>query len=171
MHDQIREAIFQTWLEESRKIFDCLDHFDHNSIRYQVSICNGLIASSIAFDSIVNDKFLGRTSGQQRSDFGSAFGDILTNGSTEQALIDAINKLKRETDRAPIIHMADSRQRAVMITDVRSLHNIMDVIYRVRSNLVHGGKELYDQRNINLIDSSFQALYLILKQVGRHSRF
>ncbi len=56
---------------------------------------------------------------------------------------------------------------SIKIDDKNSLSDIIKVIYRVRSNLVHGNKTLNSRRNSLLIINSFHLMYDILYHILR----
>ena len=50
------------------------------------------------------------------------------------------------------------------ISDVKNLKEVLKIIYRVRNNLFHGGKNMEESNDINLVLASSKTLYYILEK-------
>lgn len=59
----------------------------------------------------------------------------------------------------------NSRKQPIGIKNKNELKEIIDVIYRIRCNLEHGGKLMDENRNILLVENGFYVLYEILENV------
>jgi len=59
----------------------------------------------------------------------------------------------------------NSNRNSVIIKNKNSLREVIDVIYRIRCNLDHGGKQMSEDRNISLVENSFYLLYEIMEKV------
>ena len=55
----------------------------------------------------------------------------------------------------------------IKINNKDNLSEIIEVIYRVRSNMIHGNKTLNSERNKILIINSFHLIYNILDHILR----
>jgi hypothetical protein len=56
---------------------------------------------------------------------------------------------------------------AIKITSGRDLNQVLDVIYRARNNLFHGGKDMNEEKDMNLVTYASVALYYILEKFLR----
>lgn len=85
----------------------------------------------------------------------------------QKSCINWINALYDELDTQPLTDMTPppKTRKPIKINDKESLSDIIEVVYRVRSNLVHGNKSLNSQRNQILIINSFHLIYTILDYV------
>ncbi len=59
----------------------------------------------------------------------------------------------------------DSKRHPVAIKDKNNLKEFVDVIYRIRCNLEHGGKQMSEDRNIFLVESGFYLLFELLEKI------
>lgn len=59
----------------------------------------------------------------------------------------------------------DSKRPEVSIKDKDVLKEVVDVIYRIRCNLEHGGKQMTEDKNILLVENGFYLLYEILEKI------
>ena len=64
-------------------------------------------------------------------------------------------------------HLTDS---TIKIEDARNLKQVLNVIYRVRNNLFHGGKNMNEERDMNLVLYCSKVLYYILEKILREER-
>ena len=78
-----------------------------------------------------------------------------------------INILFEELKNKPLIDMTPQpRTRPpIKINDKNNLHEIIEVIYRIRSNIIHGNKTLSSERNKKLIINSFHLINNILEHI------
>ncbi len=166
--DDFREEIVRTWF---RRAEEHLQGTKNGLGQYQsdprMFYSDGLIFCSITYEALLVGKFGEphvRDNQQALSrEFGKAGWATTLSGDAN----DAIQELWEESNRKPVEHMADQNQPAYRISDTDNLGDVLKVIYRVRSNLFHGGKELSSERNQRLIQSSCRALYGILGWVLR----
>ena len=52
----------------------------------------------------------------------------------------------------------------IKIKDGKKLREVFEVVYRVRNNLFHGGKDMNDEKDMNLVLHSSKVLYYILEK-------
>ena len=68
--------------------------------------------------------------------------------------------------RYEIIDMTPhSKRKPVTISNKDNLKEVIDVIYRIRCNLEHGGKQMTEDKNIILVENGFYLLYEILEKI------
>lgn len=58
-------------------------------------------------------------------------------------------------------HLTDP---TIRITDEKNLRKVFEVVYRVRNNLFHGGKDMNEEKDMNLVRYSSVVLYYILEK-------
>ncbi len=82
---------------------------------------------------------------------------------------DWIDSLFEELKDHQLIDMTPppKRRDPIKINDKDNLSELIEVIYRVRSNIVHGNKTLSSVRNQTLIINSFHLIYSILDHILR----
>jgi len=135
-----------------------------------------LIFCCIAYEAYAFGKFQKAQMSENRRElsqkFHSSFEQFVQNRPPKD-FKGALNNLKMEIDKELLDDMTPSSTRPSLdLPDKADLDRILEIIYRVRSNLLHGGKEVDQnmQRNMTLIKSSFILLYhimnLIMKQEG-----
>ncbi len=52
----------------------------------------------------------------------------------------------------------------IRIQDSKNLGQVLDVIYRIRNNLFHGGKDMNEEKDMNLVVYASKVLYYILEK-------
>ena len=134
----------------------------------------GLVEASVAVEALSNEVAIaerinnGRglriNDGDKRSAFCSRYQTLyVTNIKVFQTHVQA---LKKELNRDSLHSMDMSRLRPHLeIADETNLREVIEVAYRVRSNLVHGSKSLSSDRNRVLIGNSFKFLYLLMEVI------
>ena len=86
---------------------------------------------------------------------------------------DWLKALKKELDNnGDLIDMTPppKTRPSIRINNQDSLYEIVEIIYRVRSNMVHGNKTLNSERNQILIINSFHLAYNILNHILREEK-
>ncbi|HVY01451.1 MAG TPA: hypothetical protein VHA12_01670 [Candidatus Nanoarchaeia archaeon] len=102
----------------------------------------------------------------KRNFFSSSYqGFFITFNESCKAWID---KLYEELQNQDLIDTTPRTKRpSIKINNKDNLSEIIEVIYRVRSNMVHGNKTLSSYRNQVLIINSFHLAYSILDHIFR----
>ncbi len=128
----------------------------------------GLVSVMVPFEAMIG--LMSPTESRiwkQREFFCSTYQDLfLTFKDSCNVWIEALFK---ELENQPLIDMtpAPKTRPSIRINDKSNLLEIIEVLYRVRSNLVHGNKTLNSSRNIVLIINSFHLMYNILDHIFR----
>jgi len=167
--DEFRKQIVKSWVnradERYRSSFPGFDvGFFH---------AENLIFCSIAYEAYAFGKFQKSRMSQNRSDlsiqFQSSF-EQLIESSPPDDLINSLNDLKSEINRSPLEDMTPNSNRIPLdLPDKKDLDRVLEIIYRVRSNLLHGGKDVDPtiNRNMILVRSSFIILYHVMNMIIR----
>ena len=66
--------------------------------------------------------------------------------------------------------MSGVSTREFKLDKPNELENILEVVYRVRSNLIHGAKTFSDPRDVFLIENSFNSLFEIMYHALKRER-
>ena len=118
-----------------------------------------------AFDAYLNSEFPNNNVGKRIEDFVKHYESwYKTNypdgfSSRFRESIDSLSKIS-VNDMTP-----DSKRKPVTIKNKNNLKEVIDVIYRIRCNLEHGGKQMSEDRNITLVENAFYLLYEIMEKV------
>ena len=167
--DQFRKEIIKVWFNRAKKhINGTINGFGNQPIATQLFYVDGLIYCTITYEAYLFGMFAEKTVKNNRKNLDRKFGNILKDSNLPDDLKNAINELYKETNINHIKDMSGRSRRFVWVKNKDDLDNILDVIYRIRSNLLHGGKELSNDRNFKLIKYSFIALYRILEIILKH---
>jgi hypothetical protein len=164
--DPLHKEIMSTWLEQAEVVIRDEAVMRVSNFESAVKLCNGMLSCSIAYDAYRTGRW-GRGQSNNRAKFAETFNSILLSENIPTNLETAIHELHLETRERPIKDMS-GEYRPVEIKDEKNLGEILKVIYRVRSNLIHGGKELSSGRSVRLIKSSFIALFWIMTTIKEH---
>lgn len=122
----------------------------------------GLVEVCVAFEAFINGLLYSGSIFKKRENFSIIYQPKLN--LHEKALEKWIIELKKELDKMPLENMTpNSNKPLISISNLTNLKEIIEVVYRVRSNLVHGSKSLDSQRNGVLISNSFHFLYSFLE--------
>lgn len=128
----------------------------------------GLVEVMVPFEAFLTTMKPNEPSIQKKRAFFSAtYSDFFL--TFQKSCIQWINALHDELDTQLLKDMTPppKTRSPIKINDKKSLSNIIEVVYRVRSNLVHGNKSLNSQRNEILIINSFHLIYVILDHILR----
>lgn len=169
---EFRKQIIKTWMDRAEESYSSPSH-GFNICFFHV---DNLIFCCIAFEAYAFGKFQNATMSENRQQlsktYQNSFDELIENAPPTD-LKKSLDNLKEEIDRNPIEDMTpNSKRRSLDLPDKKDLDRILEIIYRVRSNLLHGGKEVDPtfQRNMTLVKSSFIVLFhlmnLILEQEG-----
>lgn len=166
MIDQhIRELINTFMLEAKSK------HGMSSGTKPEYTLAIGLVDVSICFEAFSN--FLMPSESDLRVKRNN-FSNIYQGLFEEQRKVFEKwgNALKKELDENGYLKdmTPNSRKPDLPIKDTNQLIEIIDVIYRVRSNLVHGSKDLKQKRDRILIENSFRILYTLLEIIFAKER-
>jgi len=170
--DEFRKKIIKSWMEKAE------DRYRSPFPGFDVGFffAENLIFCCIAFEAYAFGKFQKAHISANRKElskiFQASFEELIENNPPND-LSAALNELKDEIERSPLDDMTPNSNRPPLdLPDKKNLDRILEIVYRVRSNLLHGGKEVDPafQRNMTLIRSSFIILFhimnLILGQEG-----
>ncbi|MFA5406324.1 MAG: hypothetical protein WC307_03125 [Candidatus Nanoarchaeia archaeon] len=131
---------------------------------------DNLIFISIAFDAYLSGEFqkglIKNCIIEMFSDdkYKNLFNELKINNADFKS---QLTKLKKELDKEPLIDMSSGSTREPSKMDnYDDLVNLFyNIIYRVRSNLIHGGKTMTLPRNQLLVESSYKILYYFLEKI------
>ena len=160
--EQSRIEIIQVFMEEAKQ--------KHVGLRagykpeYKFDI--GLVEVSVAFESFLHIISNKQYVSQRIHDF-STEGELTPSiNKIKSAMKQYILNLKKELDVEQLQDMTPNSIRPpLIISDIEDIKSILSVVYRVRSNLVHGSKALSSSRNKILIENSFHLLYVLMEQI------
>ncbi len=159
----ITRELINTFMREAKSKHDIRSGHNQN---YNEAI--GLVDVSICFEAI-NNELLPSEPDQRikREYFSTTYQDFFN--KHKNTFKDWVNFLKEELDANGYLKdMAPKSKRAPLnIINPDNLIEIIEVIYRVRCNLVHGSKDLTEKRNNLLIENSFKFLYNLLDMIFR----
>ena len=128
----------------------------------------GLVDVSISFEAFINELLPSEKSiFKKREKFSTDYQLVFE--QNKAVFMNWANSLKRELDNnGMLIDMTPQSTRPhIGINNPDSLSEIIEVVYRVRSNLVHGSKDLTEGRSKILIENSFKFLYNLLDIILR----
>ncbi|OIO26552.1 hypothetical protein AUJ14_01675 [Candidatus Micrarchaeota archaeon CG1_02_55_22] len=160
--DTLRKEIVRTWFLNARNSISGLrDGLGGSATEPRLHDANGLICVAIAYEAYAFGTFQKHSAEKNRKEFCTRFGNViqLSNPTDLTQAIHALYVAGEVKDMTP-----NSTRPPVKVLNETDLGSIMAVIYRVRSNLVHGGKDVANDRSYELIRSSFIALYYILEK-------
>lgn len=170
--DEFRKQIIKTWMDRADERYRATSPGFNTGFFH----ADNLIFCCIAYEAYAFGEFEKARMSENRKDlstkFQNSFEQLIENGPPEN-FKEALKDLKEEIDAEKIADMTPNSNRPSLdFPDEKDLDRVLEIIYRVRSNLLHGGKEVNPsmQRNMRLIKSSFVLLYhimnLILEQEG-----
>lgn len=170
--DEFRKQIIKNWMGRVDK------RYKSPSPGFNVGFfhADNLIFCCIAYEAYAFGKFKKAQMTENRKKlsetFKTSFKEFIENDSPED-FKEALDNLKEEINKELLQDMTpNSNRQDLDLPDKKDLDRVLEIIYRVRSNLLHGGKEVDPtfQRNMTLIKTSFIVLYhvmnLILEQEG-----
>lgn len=170
--DEFRKQIIKNWMGRVD------ERYTSPSPGFNVGFfhADNLIFCCIAYEAYAFGKFKKAHMSENRrklsETFKTSFKELIENDPPEE-FKKALDNLKEEIDKKPLDDMTPNSNRPKLdLPDKKNLDRVLEIVYRVRSNLLHGGKEVDPtfQRNMTLIKTSFIVLYhvmnLILEQEG-----
>lgn len=167
--DEFRKQIIKSWMERAD------ERYRSPSPSFGVGFfhAENLIFCCIAYEAYAFGELQKRKMWQNRKElsikYQSSFEEIIENNPPDD-LKDALDDLKREIDRELLDDMTPgSNNPPLDLPDKKDLDRVLEIIYRVRSNLLHGGKEVDPaiERNMTLIKSSYIVLYYVMNMIIR----
>jgi hypothetical protein len=120
-----------------------------------------------AFDAFLGWKYPDNNNKAMRNKYTTVYQSIFEKWRMSDIFNSAILKLK---ELSPIEDMNPRNPRPpISLTDIKDLNEILEICYRIRSNLNHGSKalELDDERGIRnraLVEHAFRVSYEILEK-------
>ncbi len=161
--DEERTENIKTYFFKARKrITGLVGDFDNQFY------AEGLKDIWYSFDAFLGVHFPENDNKMMRNSFSENYQKIFESWDKPDDFKDAIKRLKV---LSPIPDMSPRNpKRDVSLADINNLSQILEVSYRIRSNLSHGSKDLERQggagdRNRALVKFSFIATYYILEKV------
>lgn len=152
-----RKEIIRIFMEEAKR-----KHGIKSGFKPVFTEAIGLVETCVAFEAFINELLHSPSIKAKRVNFSNKYKDTLIEHTN--ALEKWINPLKQELDNYLLDDMTPNSTRdSIGIEDIKNLDEIIEVVYRIRSNLVHGSKSLDSQRNEILIGNSFHFLYSFLE--------
>ena len=137
-----------------------------SGINFEFNDAIGLVEVSVAFEAFIDELKKVKSIWKKRKNFSSKYQDFFE--QKKECVKEEIKALKEELEDYPLEDMAaNTALDPIKINDENNLGEIIEVVYRVRSNLVHGSKSLTTPRNRILISNSFHFLYGFMELVFR----
>jgi len=171
--DKFRKNIIKMWMSRVQEKYGSTTTLSYDT---DLFYADNLIFCCIAYEAYAFGRFQKAQMSENRrtlsKTFQISFKELIESNSLKD-FEEALNNLKEEIDKKPLDDMTPNSNRPPLdLPDKKDMDRILEIIYRIRSNLLHGGKEVNPsiQRNMTLIVSSFIVLFhimnLILKQEG-----
>lgn len=159
--DPIKKELILAFMKEAKRKNDINAGFNQD---YKEAI--GLVDVSICFEAFINALLPNEPKIYlKRIKFSFDYQDFFV--ENKLVFSNWVNALKKELDdNGSLVNMTpQSSSPTLPINDAEKLSEIVEVVYRVRSNLVHGSKELENNRNKILIENSFRFLYTLMDMI------
>lgn len=159
-----RKEIIRIFMAEAKKKSDLKSGF-----KPIFNEAIGLVETCVAFEAFINELLFHSSIFKKRGKFSEDYQRVLTTnlGTLEKW----IAPLKEELDKYFLEDMTpNSTRNPINIGEIRNLNEVIEIIYRVRSNLVHGSKSLDSKRNELLIGNSFHFLYAFLEIIFKEEK-
>jgi len=126
----------------------------------------GLVKSAVAFEALLNEMSIpdnpNPNDWHKREAFCARYQRLFNENA--EAFAPYVAALSEELSECPLLSMDTSRSRQpLQIEHTEDLQEVIEVVYRVRSNLVHGSKALSSFRNKTLIGNSFRFLCILME--------
>ncbi len=128
---------------------------------------DGLKDIWMAFDAFLGWRFPAGSNREMRKKFSEEYQDIFE----QWKMSDRFRKsLKILCDLSPVIDTSPKNPRdPIWIENPSNLFEVLELCYRIRSNLFHGGKDLetkekHGKRNRQLVEHSFKVTFEILEK-------
>lgn len=167
--EEFRKQIIKNWMDRAE------ERYRSPSPGFNIGFfhIDNLISCSIAFEAYAFGKFQKALVGENRRElsknFQKSYEELIENDPPCE-LKEALDNLKREIDRKTLEDMTPNSTRDPLdFLDKKYLDRVLEIIYRVRSNLLHGGKDVDPtiNRNMILVRSSFIILYHVMNMILR----
>jgi len=160
-----KELINLFMLEAKGKQSSLIDGLGKHPLPQSYRDAISLVDVSIAFEAFINILDIDEPKVSEKIKiFTEKYKDLFL--SNKESLSEEIKNLKEELEKLPLKDMTPKSKRPnIKIEDEEDLEKLLKIIYRVRSNLVHGSKSLNSTRNQLLIKNSFSLLYKIVEIV------
>ena len=163
MDDFRREIIiaFMSKAKENNNLRDGLGKVPQ--VSEVVSDSLGLIQCFIAFESFTNGEFGKTTAKDNRIEFCSTYNDEIE--TAYSSVSGEIDRIYNELQKEPLKDVSGRNPNDLDFPDKKNFERLFEVMYRVRSNIIHGGKEMKLPRNVLLINCSFKIFYGIFSYI------
>lgn len=161
MKDQYREGIVKENMQRARKDYVGLKPGFNRGDFYT----DNFNRCWRAFDAFISSEFPDHQVGNRIKAFVKYYGSWYkaiyptTFSDLFKESIDALSKTS-VIDMTP-----NSKRQPLTINNKADLKEVIDIIYRIRCNLEHGGKQMVEERNIDLVESSFYLIYEIMEKI------
>lgn len=171
--DEFRKQIIKTWMNRAEERYGSPFYGSNIGIFH----ADNLIFCCIAYEAYAFGKFQNALMSKNREQLSETYQnpfEELIESTPPTDLNESIDNLKKEIDRNQIEDMTPNSNRPSLdLPDKKDLDRILEIIYRIRSNLLHGGKEVDPliERNMVLIKSSYIVLFHIMKMIIREENF
>lgn len=158
--DPNRKEIIRIFMEEAKK-----KHGIRSGFKPVFTDAIGLVETSVAFEAFINELLpMEGSIKRKRINFSNKYKPLFIKHL--KVFEKWVTSLKEELDGNSLIDMTpNTRNPPLEIDSLDNLERIIEVVYRTRSNLVHGSKSLDSSRNEVLIGNSFHFLYSFLEIV------
>jgi hypothetical protein len=162
MNDEYREGVVKENMEEAKKIIVSAKP-GFNKGQFYADAFNKVWR---AFDAYINSEFPNRNVFERLNGFVSTYfkwylKEYKNLPDNFKVSIDELSKYEIE-DMTP-----GSIKSKIKINDKTNLKQVTDVIYRIRCNLDHGGKQMSEEKNVILVERAFYLLYELIDKVLR----
>jgi len=167
--DKLRKQIIKNWMDRVD------ERYRSPSPGFNIGFfhADNLIFCCIAYEAYAFGKFQKARMSENRRElskiFQNSFEELIENEPPTD-FKESLDNLKEEIDRKPLEDMTPNLNRPPLdLPNKKDLDRVLEIIYRVRSNLLHGGKEVDPAmgRNMILISSSFIILYHVINMIIR----
>lgn len=125
---------------------------------------DSLIYIWITFEAFTTSKFNLRSADKRVKKFEEDYKDWFKSKKFSSTFDSSLKELMKYEvkDMRPV-----NPDPPITITNIDNFEEIIDVIYRVRCNLFHGGKSSTEQKDIELLQFGFKVIYEILDNILR----
>jgi hypothetical protein len=112
-----------------------------------------------------------------QSDFAGSSGlnleysELYLKWKKEKEMSRILNHLIKETSKKRVRDLGPDNLTPRNLNDKDSLKYVLGLVYRIRSNLVHGGKDIHLRRDRILIHYGFALIFLILDNIYQNEGF
>jgi len=170
--DEFRRNILLRWYTEAINFIPSHEmnpsdvDLNNYSLEKMVELSTGLIFCEMSFEAFLMGKYdKSGSNGFIRLD--REYSGYYHQWKQESAFKSLLDRLVKETRQNHVLNMGTRRSEARYIDDSSSLSNLLYLIYRIRSNLVHGGKDIHYSRDRVLIHYGFAVLFILLGLVAK----